>query len=91
MADSLMIMRDVVKLLEDSANIWLICRRFFSKTGPCARPCRIIHRPVVDAIDRAMLELLAEDARITNQRLAERVGVAPSTALPGCARCASAA
>jgi DNA-binding Lrp family transcriptional regulator len=28
-----------------------------------------------------MLELLAQDARITNQALAERVGVAPSTAL----------
>jgi DNA-binding Lrp family transcriptional regulator len=38
-------------------------------------------QPSVDAIDRAMLELLARDARITNQRLAERVGVAPSTAL----------
>jgi DNA-binding Lrp family transcriptional regulator len=37
--------------------------------------------PVVDAVDRAMLELLAEDARITNQRLAELVGIAPSTAL----------
>src|ERR1700733_11703051 len=35
----------------------------------------------VDAIDRALLELLARDARITNQRLADRVGVAPSTAL----------
>jgi DNA-binding Lrp family transcriptional regulator len=35
----------------------------------------------VDAVDRAMLELLARDARITNQRLAERVGIAPSTAL----------
>ncbi len=35
----------------------------------------------VDDIDLAMLELLAADARITNQRLAERVGVAPSTAL----------
>jgi DNA-binding Lrp family transcriptional regulator len=35
----------------------------------------------VDAVDRAMLELLAKDARITNQRLAERVGIAPSTAL----------
>src|SRR3984885_12759720 len=35
----------------------------------------------VDAIDRAILELVAADARITNQRLAERVGVAPSTAL----------
>jgi DNA-binding Lrp family transcriptional regulator len=38
-------------------------------------------QPHVDAIDRAMLELLAEDARITNQRLAELVGIAPSTAL----------
>ena len=38
-------------------------------------------QPAVDEIDRAILELLAADARITNQRLAERVGVAPSTAL----------
>ena len=38
-------------------------------------------QPPVDAVDRAILELLAADARITNQRLAERVGVAPSTAL----------
>src|SRR5271156_5764564 len=38
-------------------------------------------QPAVDAIDRAMLELLAQDARITNQRLAESVGVAPSTAV----------
>jgi DNA-binding Lrp family transcriptional regulator len=37
--------------------------------------------PALDDIDRAILELLAADARITNQRLAERVGVAPSTAL----------
>jgi DNA-binding Lrp family transcriptional regulator len=35
----------------------------------------------VDDVDRAMLELLAHDARITNQRLADRVGIAPSTAL----------
>jgi DNA-binding Lrp family transcriptional regulator len=38
-------------------------------------------QPVVDDIDRAILELLAADARITNQRLADRIGVAPSTAL----------
>jgi DNA-binding Lrp family transcriptional regulator len=38
-------------------------------------------QPDVDAVDRAMLELLAADARITNQRLADTVGVAPSTAL----------
>ena len=38
-------------------------------------------QPSVDAIDRAILELVAADARITNQRLADRVGIAPSTAL----------
>src|SRR5437588_11013147 len=38
-------------------------------------------QPKVDAVDRAMLELLAADARITNQRLADQVGIAPSTAL----------
>ena len=38
-------------------------------------------QPSVDAVDRALLELLARDARITNQRLADRVGIAPSTAL----------
>ena len=35
----------------------------------------------VDAVDRTLLELLARDARMTNQRLADRAGVAPSTAL----------
>src|SRR4051794_31588977 len=35
----------------------------------------------VDATDRAILEVVASDARVTNQRLAEKVGVAPSTAL----------
>jgi DNA-binding Lrp family transcriptional regulator len=38
-------------------------------------------QPTVDAVDRAMLEILAQDARTTNQRLADRVGIAPSTAL----------
>jgi|SRR4051794_13587795 len=37
--------------------------------------------PVLDDVDRALLEALAEDARVTNQALAESVGVAPSTAL----------
>jgi DNA-binding Lrp family transcriptional regulator len=39
------------------------------------------HQSSVDATDRAILELLAADARITNQRLAEHVGIAPSTAI----------
>jgi DNA-binding Lrp family transcriptional regulator len=38
-------------------------------------------QPPVDAVDRAILELLGDDARITNQRIAETVGIAPSTAL----------
>jgi DNA-binding Lrp family transcriptional regulator len=35
----------------------------------------------LDAIDRAILEHLSVDARIPNNRLAERVGLAPSTCL----------
>jgi DNA-binding Lrp family transcriptional regulator len=38
-------------------------------------------QPAVDSVDRALLEVLTEDARVTNQRLADRVGVSPSTAL----------
>ena len=38
-------------------------------------------QPPLDDVDRAILEALGEDARIPNQRLAERVGVAPSTCL----------
>jgi DNA-binding Lrp family transcriptional regulator len=42
-------------------------------------------RPVgpndLDATDRAILTALAGDARIANARLAERVGIAPSTCL----------
>ena len=35
----------------------------------------------LDAVDRAILEHLSVDARIPNNRLAERVGLAPSTCL----------
>jgi DNA-binding Lrp family transcriptional regulator len=38
-------------------------------------------QPPLDSIDRAMVAILAGDGRVTNQALAERVGVAPSTAL----------
>ena len=37
--------------------------------------------PQIDAVDRAILEQLSVDARIPNNRLAERVGLAPSTCL----------
>ena len=43
------------------------------------RLCRIIVQ--LDAVDRAILETLSEDARMPNNALAERVGVAPSTCL----------
>ena len=35
----------------------------------------------LDAVDRSILEILSGDARITNNALAERVGIAPSTCL----------
>ena len=37
--------------------------------------------PHLDRVDRAILEMLSADARIPNNQLAERVGVAPSTCL----------
>ena len=37
--------------------------------------------PQLDAVDRAIIEHLSVDARIPNNRLAERVGLAPSTCL----------
>src|SRR3954468_24179116 len=38
-------------------------------------------RPALDDTDRAILVALSENARIPNARLAERVGLAPSTCL----------
>ncbi len=35
----------------------------------------------LDAVDRALVEALSLDARLPNNRLAERVGIAPSTCL----------
>ena len=37
--------------------------------------------PALDDVDRAILEALTDDARIPNNRLAERLGIAPSTCL----------
>jgi DNA-binding Lrp family transcriptional regulator len=36
-------------------------------------------RPRLDAVDRLLVEALSEDARLPNNRLAERAGIAPST------------
>ncbi len=38
-------------------------------------------QPRLDAVDHAIVEALSADARIANNRLAERVGIAPSTCL----------
>lgn len=38
-------------------------------------------RPLIDETDRRILEVLAAEARIPNNALAERVGIAPSTCL----------
>jgi DNA-binding Lrp family transcriptional regulator len=40
-----------------------------------------IVRPALDEVDRRILRELVEDARIPNNALAERVGIAPSTCL----------
>jgi DNA-binding Lrp family transcriptional regulator len=37
--------------------------------------------PVLDTVDRRILDLLGENARMPNSRLAELVGIAPSTCL----------
>jgi DNA-binding Lrp family transcriptional regulator len=44
-----------------------------------ARPNDV--RPLIDETDRRILEVLAVEARIANNALAERVGIAPSTCL----------
>jgi DNA-binding Lrp family transcriptional regulator len=44
-------------------------------------PSPNIVRPPLDDIDRRLLRELAEDARIPNNALARRVGIAPSTCL----------
>ena len=50
------------------------------RTGEGAGGPKIV-RPALDDVDRAILHELALDARLPNNALAERVGVAPSTCL----------
>jgi DNA-binding Lrp family transcriptional regulator len=63
---------------EESAQI---CRSFAECSARCATMTCVPKDLQLDDIDRALLEALSADARIPNNRLAERVGVAPSTAL----------
>jgi DNA-binding Lrp family transcriptional regulator len=46
-----------------------------------ALPPNLDPSPVLDAVDRRILDLLGENARMPNSRLAELVGIAPSTCL----------
>src|SRR5437764_13349315 len=55
-------------------------RRSSSRTGPVAVRPNIV-RPILDDVDRRLLRELAADARIPNNALADRVGIAPSTCL----------
>jgi len=52
-----------------------------SETGGLPRAQSNNRQGSVDAVDRAILGVLTQDARTTNSRVAELVGVAPSTAL----------
>ncbi len=52
-----------------------------ARKGSRASDRRNVVRRELDAIDRRLLELLRDDARISNARLAEEVGLAPSTCL----------
>jgi DNA-binding Lrp family transcriptional regulator len=53
----------------------------YSADAPAAsvRPNDV--RPLIDETDRRILEVLAVEARVPNNALAERVGIAPSTCL----------
>lgn len=52
-----------------------------SRTARSGRPRPKIVRPVLDDVDRAIVAELSTDARLPNNALAERVGIAPSTCL----------
>lgn len=55
-------------------------RRSSVQAGKTALPPNIV-RPALDDIDRQLLRELAADARLPNNALARRVGIAPSTCL----------
>jgi DNA-binding Lrp family transcriptional regulator len=52
-----------------------------SGDAAAAGPFPNILRPALDEVDRRILRVLVDDARIPNNALAERVGIAPSTCL----------
>lgn len=52
-----------------------------ARTTPYVEPARAAPPAALDAVDRELVRLLAEDGRMPNAALAEAVGVAPSTCL----------
>ena len=52
-----------------------------SPKGARDRDRRTSIRPTLDEVDRAIVEELTTDARVPNNALAERVGIAASTCL----------
>jgi DNA-binding Lrp family transcriptional regulator len=66
---------------QDSAESLQFLRRFEDPSGISVTIRPVPNELRLDDTDRAILEALSADARISNARLAERVGVAPSTAL----------
>ncbi|CAN5342349.1 Lrp/AsnC family transcriptional regulator [soil metagenome] len=54
---------------------------FGTKFGRMAGMARDIRTETLDEVDRRIVDLLREDARTSNSRLAELVGIAPSTCL----------
>ncbi|MGN6609192.1 MAG: Lrp/AsnC family transcriptional regulator [Jatrophihabitans sp.] len=55
-------------------------RRGSAATVPAAPRAKEVRRPL-DDVDRTLVTLLAEDARMPNNALAEAAGIAPSTCL----------
>jgi DNA-binding Lrp family transcriptional regulator len=55
-------------------------RRFTKQPEPKPFPANIVRR-APDEVDRRLLRVLAADARIPNNALAEQAGIAPSTCL----------
>jgi DNA-binding Lrp family transcriptional regulator len=80
MRKSLVDIRGIVNLSEDSSLISPF-HADYSAIPATEEPMPKHPQAELDDVDRSILESLAADARITNQALAERVGVAPSTAL----------
>lgn len=51
------------------------------ENSPAPRPVTVSANDVLDETDQRIVRVLAADARIANNALAERVGIAPSTCL----------